>query len=129
MILIIVSMFLYHLIALHFDSKRTKYILKPGTMILIIALAIYGSCLGKIFAKWVFVAICFFLVEDVLLMLEERWFIHGLISFFIAYVFYIIAFWNSFILHIMSKTSLLFALSLIVFSIRFFLFLLRHVKE
>src|SRR5699024_11523090 len=41
----------------------------------------------------------------------------------------IIAFWNSFILHIMSKTSLLVALSLILFSIWFFLFLLRYVKE
>jgi len=50
-------------------------------------------------------------------------------KFFIAHVFYIIAFWNSFILHIMSKTSLLVALSLILFSIWFFLFLLRYVKE
>ena len=129
MILIIVSMFLYHLIALHFDSKRTKYILKPGTMVLIIALAIYGSSLETTFAKWVVVALCFSLVGDVFLMLEERWFIPGLISFFIAHVFYIIAFWNSFILHIMSKTSLLVALSLILFSIWFFLFLLRYVKE
>lgn len=80
-------MFLYHLIALHFDSKRTKYILKPGTMVLIIALAIYGSSLETTFAKWVVVALCFSLVGDVFLMLEERWFIPGLISFLLHMYF------------------------------------------
>lgn len=128
-LLIILSMFLYHLIALHFDSKLTKYILKPGTMALIIALAIYGSGLDTTFAKWVVVALFFSVIGDVFLMLDDRWFVHGLISFFIAHVFYIVAFWDSFGLDITSQTSIIVAVSLFIFSLWFFLFLLRFVKE
>lgn len=126
---IILSMFFYHLIALHFASKRAKYTLKPGTMVLIIALAIYGSGLETTFAKWVVVALFFSVLGDVFLMLDDRWFIHGLSSFFLAHIFYIVAFWNSFALNIWSKTSLIVALSLLIFSLWFFLFLLDFIKK
>ncbi len=122
-------MFLYHVKALHYASKLTKYILKPGTMILIIALAIYGSGLETTFAKWVVVALFFSVIGDVFLMLNNRWFVHGLISFFIAHVFYIIAFWNSFALDMTSQTSIFVAVSLFIFSIWFFVLLLRFVTE
>lgn len=122
-------MFLYHVKALHYASKLTKYILKPGTMILIIALAIYGSGLETTFAKWGVVALFFSVIGDVFLMLNNRWFVHGLISFFIAHVFYIIAFWNSFALDMTSQTSIFVAVSLFIFSIWFFVLLLRFVTE
>lgn len=124
---IILSMLLYHIMALHYASKLTKYMLKPGTMILIIALAIYGSGLETTFAKWIVVALFFSLIGDVFLMLDDRWFVHGLISFFIAHIFYLIAFWNSFALDVTSKTSINVAVLLIIFSIWFFLFLIRFV--
>lgn len=127
--LIIVSMIIYHVFALHFGSKRIKYLLKPGTMVLIIILAIYGSGLETTFAKWVVLALFFSVIGDVFLMLEDRWFIHGLISFFIAHVFYIIGFWHSFALDITTQTSLFIALSLFIFSLWFFLFLLRFVID
>lgn len=128
-ILIIVFMFLYHLIALHFGSKLIKYLLKPGTMVLIILLAIYGSGLETTFAKWVVVALFFSVIGDVFLMLEDRWFIHGVISFFIAHVFYIIGFWNSFTLNVTSPSSITVAVSLLIFSLWFFQFLLRFVID
>lgn len=124
---IILCMSLYHMMALHYASKLTKYILKPGTMVLIIALAIYGSGLETTFAKWVVLALFFSVIGDVFLMLNDRWFIHGLISFFIAHVFYIIAFWNSFTLNVTSQTSIIVAVLLSLFSLWFFLFLLRFV--
>lgn len=122
-------MFLYHLIALHLGSRLTKYILKPGTMVLIIALAIYGSGFETTFAKWVVIALFFSVIGDVFLMLDDRWFVHGLISFFIAHIFYIVAFWNSFVLDMTSQTSILVAALLFIFALWFFLFLLRFITR
>lgn len=127
--LIIVSMFFYHVFALHFGSALVKYLLKPATMLLIIALAIYGSGLETTFAKWVVIALIFSLFGDIFLMFENRWFIHGLISFFIAHIFYIIAFWNSFTLNMSSHISLLAAICLLIFSVWFYLFLLDYVLD
>lgn len=122
-------MLLYHLIALHFASKATKFILKPGTMVFIIALAIYGSGLETTFAKWIVVALCFSVLGDVFLMLDDHWFVHGLISFLMAHVFYLVAFWSSFALDITSQTSIIVAVLLAIFALWFFFFLLRFVKE
>jgi len=127
--LIIVSIFLYHLYALHYGSKIIKYLLKPGTMVLIIVLAIHSSTLETTFAKWVVLALIFSVFGDIFLMLENRWFMHGLISFFLAHIAYIIAFWNSFTLNMSSQTSLIVAICLLIFSAWFYLFLLDFVLD
>lgn len=90
--LIVISTILYLIFAIHFDYKLYKFIWKPGTMILIIILAITASGLSTAFSYWVLLALLFSLMGDIFLMLHERWFIHGLASFLIAHILYIVGF-------------------------------------
>lgn len=86
---IIITALLYHYYAIYQQKKLVKYILKPGTMGLIISLAVLGSSLETSFSKWVVIALLFSVAGDIFLMLSDRWFMHGLISFFIAHLVYI----------------------------------------
>jgi len=126
---IILSMVLYHIFALYMGSKMMKYILKPGTMVFIIMLALYSSPWDTTFGKWVVVALLLSVIGDVFLMLHEKWFVHGLVSFFIAHVFYIAAFWGSFSLDMTSSSSLIIGLLLLLIAVCFFLFLFPSVHQ
>ncbi len=74
-------------------QKRVEYIVKPGTLILVILAALLlmrGAGNGRL-ALFFVLGLCFSLAGDVFLMLPgEQFFIPGLIAFFIAHVFYII---------------------------------------
>lgn len=128
-VMIIICMFLYHLFAIYFKSKVAKYILKPGTMVFIVVLAIYGSSLDTAFSMWVIAALTSSLIGDVFLMLKERWFVHGLISFLGAHLFYIAAFWGSFGQDITVQTSVITGVLLFFLACCFFLLLFPSVKK
>lgn len=125
--LVIISVFVYLIYAVHYQYRLTKYILKPGTMSLIIVLAICGSGLSTTFSVWVIVGLLFSVVGDIFLMLADKWFVKGLISFFIAHVFYIIGLselvvfdWSSLVLS---------GIVLLIVAIIFFMFLYTAVKK
>ncbi|MED4015558.1 lysoplasmalogenase [Sutcliffiella cohnii] len=94
--LIAISAILYLIFAIYYENKIYKFIWKPGTMILIIILAITESGLSTTFSYWVLSALVFSLIGDIFLMLREKWFIHGLVSFLIAHILYIVGFIVSF---------------------------------
>src|SRR5690625_6872640 len=90
-------------------------------MALIIVLALYGSKLDTTFSKWVVVALLFSVVGDVFLMLEDKWFVHGLASFLMAHLFYICGFLTYFTLDFLVGL-LLASIFCIIFIIFFFIF-------
>jgi len=78
-------------IAVARGQKRVEYVVKPGTLILVIiaALLLMRGADNTRLALFFVLGLCFSLAGDVLLMLPgERFFIPGLIAFFIAHVFY-----------------------------------------
>jgi len=76
--------------AVHTDRRPVEYVLKPLTMVVLIgvALALEPSSEG---ARWFMVAglVCS-LAGDVFLMLDERFFLGGLVSFLLGHVMYVI---------------------------------------
>src|SRR5699024_11692442 len=88
-VLIVISAVLYHLLAIYFKNRIVKYVLKPGTMALIIILADYNSALDYAFGMWVVVALIFSVIGDVFLMLEHKWFVHGFFSILVLHLVYI----------------------------------------
>jgi|SRR5690625_3890411 len=91
---IVMFIIAYLLFAIRKENKHVKYILKPGTMIMIILLAITGSGLDSVFSIYVVMALLFSLAGDIFLMWDDRWFIHGLASFLGAHIIYIAGFFN-----------------------------------
>jgi len=79
-------------IAVARTQKRVEYIVKPGTLILVIIAAwlLKRGADGRL-ASFFVLGLCFSLAGDVFLMLPgEQFFIPGLLSFFVAHVCYII---------------------------------------
>lgn len=69
------------------------YLLKPGTMIIIILIAMLG--LGKFsstYSWWILAGLLFSILGDIFLMLPKDRFIYGLLSFFAGHICYVVAF-------------------------------------
>lgn len=77
--------------------QMLRYLLKPGTMLLICALAASGvrSGLTGWYAVWVLAALVASLAGDVFLMLPQNRFLAGLAAFLVAHLFYIYALWRT----------------------------------
>ena len=74
-------------------QKRVEYVAKPATLVVVIiaALLLMRGAPNTRLGLFFLLGLCFSLVGDVFLMLSgERFFLPGLISFFIAHVFYIV---------------------------------------
>lgn len=82
----------YLYLAIAKKSIGWKYILKPGTMALIILLAALGLDSSGDYGKWIIVGLVFSVFGDIFLMLQKDYFKQGLASFFIAHLLYIAAF-------------------------------------
>lgn len=125
--IIIISVIGYLIFAIHFNYKVYKYIWKPGTMVLIILLAMTESGLSTAFSYLVLFALLFSLFGDVFLLREE-WFVHGLASFLIAHILYSIGFVVAFDLRFTFTTSSLLII-LMMIAILFFLILQPNVRK
>ena len=89
--LILVSMVIY-IIADYYHNQRLLNILKPLTMLLIIAIVLAGPAANNNYQVLIAAGLLFSLVGDCFLMLPGNKFLQGLFSFFIAHLFYITAF-------------------------------------
>jgi uncharacterized membrane protein YhhN len=79
----------------YYDRERTHYLFKPLTIIFIILIALESKFPASSFYKYAIIAgLLFSLAGDVFLMLPRDRFTAGLISFLIAHLFYIAAFWS-----------------------------------
>ncbi|MGI9578522.1 MAG: lysoplasmalogenase [Microthrixaceae bacterium] len=80
-------------VAVGTQRRSAEYVLKPLTMVVLIAAAIVMEDADPTAAQWLVVAgLVMSLAGDVFLMLEERYFVMGLGSFLAAHLLYIAAF-------------------------------------
>lgn len=126
---IVMFIIAYLLFAIRKENKHVKYILKPGTMIMIILLAITGSGLDSVFSIYVVMALLFSLAGDIFLMWDDRWFIHGLASFLGAHIIYIAGFLTSFSLDFQSSVTVTSGVILGVIALAFFMVLVLFVHK
>ncbi len=76
----------------HAKKWRLIYILRPLTMVLIIAVAALGNASPPAYKLRIVAGLALSLAGDVFMMLREKRFVEGLVSFFLAHLFYISAF-------------------------------------
>lgn len=113
-----------YLAALYSNHQRWKYLLKPGTMLWIILIAITYLPQAGGWGWWVLVGLLFSIAGDIFLMLPNR-FMQGLVAFFLAHLCYITAFPFSWHLgQALGITAILLLLSL-----WFFYRLLPHLRH
>lgn len=80
-----------YLYAVARGQRRWRYLLKPGTMLLIMALALSGWTPGSAYDRFIVAGLAVSVVGDIFLMLPDR-FMHGLGAFLAAHLCYIAAF-------------------------------------
>jgi uncharacterized membrane protein YhhN len=80
---------LTYLFATKYNNQTLIYILKPGTMLLIILMALTST--PSSYTWWIIIGLLLSLIGDIFLMLPNDRFIHGLVSFLAAHICYIIA--------------------------------------
>lgn len=82
-----------YLFALQFDHMLFRWILKPGTMLLIIWYAATESSSSSTYKRLILTGLMFSVTGDTLLLLKGNlWFLLGLFSFLFGHVIYIAAF-------------------------------------
>lgn len=112
---------LTYLFAIKHNNQTLIYILKPGTMLMIILLALTST--PSSFARWIIIGLLLSLVGDIFLMMRNDRFFHGLVAFLIAHVCYILAFLK--IQPQQEQLSVLFTVCLLLVSLLFFLQLVK----
>jgi len=81
------------ILAAYYGPQRIHYLFKPLTIIFIILIALQSKFPTSSFYKYAIIAgLLFSLAGDIFLMLPRDRFIPGLVSFFVAHLFYIAAF-------------------------------------
>lgn len=89
----IIASGLSYLIALGFDSTLFSWVLKPGTMFLIIWYAVTEASSQTKYKFLIIVGLLFSVTGDTFLLMKGNlWFMAGLFSFLIAHLVYIVAF-------------------------------------
>lgn len=120
-IILFASVLLIDLVAVYSNNESLRFITKP---LLIPLLAIYlllqtNSATSSL-KVWVFLALFFSWVGDILLLFEERrpnFFLFGLSAFFVAQVFYIVFFHNIRMREYIRGNALLLLLVIVYYSI------------
>lgn len=113
-----------YLIVLYQDNQKLKYVLKPGTMLFIILIAVVGLKQTDSYGWLILIGLFFSVIGDVFLLSSSR-FLMGLISFFIAHIFYIIAIGCNFKIGFSSGLAFI----LVVIGLIFFLLLRKEVMR
>lgn len=72
------------------DRRKVEYVLKPLTMVVLIATALALDPVSGAARAFLVAGLVGSLAGDVFLMLDERFFLGGLVSFLIAHVLYVI---------------------------------------
>ena len=132
LIWIIAIAFITHLLNLHFKFMKTV-ITKSLIMIFIIGLSIWANIDKKfpLYGIFVMTALLFSLAGDIFLVIDgEKYFLHGLLSFLLAHIFYIIAFlvFNSSI-GIISVQVIVAFIVFCLASVVFYLFMFKKLEK
>ncbi len=93
LILLIAASAFFMILATFFEQRQLIYIFKPLTTTLILMIALFATDpITDGYKTLIIVGLLFSLGGDVALMLPNDRFVEGLASFFVAHVFYILAF-------------------------------------
>lgn len=133
MTIIILSLLVFasaaaYMAAIYLKKAKWIYVLKPGTMLLIIGVALIDLQGAGKYGILIVIGLLFSLAGDLFLMLPTDRFLEGLISFFIAHVIYAAAFmaeWSQ----KLDDLNVLIWLMLALLALLFFRLLLNGVKE
>jgi uncharacterized membrane protein YhhN len=115
---------LIDLLAIARGWTRARYLWKPGTMVLVIALAAWGADFGSVSDRWLVAGLVLSLVGDVFLVLPSDRFLAGLVAFLAAHLCYIAAFVQQ-----PDTQGAAAAAVLLLFGIGYFLLLRRGVVQ
>lgn len=78
------------------ENRSLQFIFKPLTMLLIISIALLNiSAPPDFYQKMIVAGLILSTVGDVFLIEQDRFFIHGLISFLLGHFCYVAAFWTA----------------------------------
>ncbi|KEO83644.1 lysoplasmalogenase [Tumebacillus flagellatus] len=83
---------LMDLLAIARGWEKARYGWKPGTMVVILLLAVLGADFGDALDRWLLAGLVLSLAGDVFLVLPKERFLSGLLAFFAAHVCYMAAF-------------------------------------
>ncbi|KMJ57693.1 hypothetical protein AB685_16540 [Bacillus sp. LL01] len=84
---------IFYLLAIEKQHKLWIYLLKPGTMVIIILIAVMGLVNSpSFFSWWILAGLLFSIIGDIFLMLPKDRFVYGLISFLAGHICYVVAF-------------------------------------
>lgn len=84
---------IFYLIVLEKHIKSWPYLLKPGTMVVIILIGIMGvGNSPSTYSWWILAGLLFSILGDIFLMLPKDRFVYGLVSFLVGHICYIVAF-------------------------------------
>ncbi|NVJ65434.1 MAG: lysoplasmalogenase [Gammaproteobacteria bacterium] len=86
-----------HIVADYKQKWSLTYLFKPLTMLLIIGLLLLKADLEVSYNQWILLGLVFSLVGDIFLMLRPQKFIAGLVSFLVAHLCYVYAFYQGLI--------------------------------
>lgn len=117
-----------YMAAIYLKKENWIYVLKPGTMLVIIGIALINLQGAGMYGILIVIGLLFSLAGDVFLMLPSDRFLQGLISFFIAHIIYAAAFmaeWGQ-KLH---DLNVLIWIVLALLALLFFKLLFNGVKE
>lgn len=115
---------LTYLFAIKHNNQTLIYILKPGTMLMIILLALSNT--PSSYAWWIIIGLLLSLIGDIFLMIPNDRFLHGLVAFLVAHVCYILAFLQ--IQPQQGKVSVFFTVCLLLVSLLFFIQLVKGIR-
>jgi uncharacterized membrane protein YhhN len=97
--------------AVHVDARKVEYVLKPATMVLLIAAALALDPAEPAVRWWFVAGLVLSLAGDVFLMLPKDLFVPGLASFLLAHVAYVIG------MHVAGVTAVPFLVGLAVVAV------------
>jgi uncharacterized membrane protein YhhN len=117
-IILILSM--AYLFAIKHNNQTLIYILKPGTMLIIIFFALAST--PSTYAWWIIIGLLFSLLGDIFLMVPKDRFLYGLVSFLAAHVCYIIAFIQ---IQLQQDVSVFVTVSLVTIALLYFIRLVK----
>ena len=72
------------------DRRAVRLVAKPGTLVALIGVALAVDPVDDTVRTWMVVGLVLSLAGDVFLMLPERWFVAGLVSFLLGHVAYVV---------------------------------------
>ena len=72
------------------ERKQVRYVTKPATLAFLIGVAIALTPFDSRVRTWMVVGLVLSLAGDIFLMLDEKWFVAGLVSFLLGHIAYIV---------------------------------------